>query len=233
MLIETIQNEIKSLANPQDARHLMRFFKTGKGEYGEGDLFYGIRVPVIRQVAQKHYKELCLDDINRLVKDPYHEVRFFALVTMILKFNKATVKEQEDLYNLYLKNVNFINNWDLVDVSSHKIVGAYLYKKDRSKLWELAKSGHLWSERIAVVSTFYFIKYDDFQTSIELAEHFSGHTHDLMHKATGWMLREIGKKNINTLYTFLDKHYKVMPRTMLRYAIEKLDEKKRQHYLGK
>lgn len=233
MLVETIQKELKALANPEDAAHLMRFFKTGPGQYGEGDLFYGIRVPANRKVAKKYFKQLTLDEVDQLIKDPYHEVRFFALVVLVYKFEKAEEKEQKEIYELYLKNVNYINNWDLVDVSAHKIVGPYLFEKDRSKLRELAKSGHLWSERIAVLSTFYFITKKDFTLNLELAEFFLTHKHDLMHKATGWMLREAGKRDINVLYNFLDKHHKVMPRTMLRYAIEKLDEPKRKHYLAK
>lgn len=233
MPAEKVTEEIKNLANPELAQHHKRFFKTGRGEYAEGDLFYGIKVPELRKIAKKHYKNLDLRHIDELIKDPYHEVRLVAIVIMILKYQKALQDEQEEIYNLYLNNVNYINNWDLIDISAQHIVGAFLFGKSTDKLWELANSNHIWSERISMLSTFYFIRQGKYDITLELSEYFLGHKHDLMHKATGWMLREIGKKDINTLYSFLDRFHKTMPRTMLRYSIEKLSEQKRKFYMKK
>lgn len=233
MTASSIINDLKSLANEEKAAHLSGFFKTGKGDYAEGDLFYGINVPDTRKIAKKYAKTTSLNEIETLLHDPYHEVRLAALVMLILKYQKATPTEQEEIYTLYMRSVQKINNWDLVDISAPHIVGTFLYDKDRTPLWNLAKSEHLWSERIAVLSTFYFIKNNDYQMTLELAEHFLPHKHDLMHKATGWMLREVGKKDIDTLYAFLDKHYRQMPRTMLRYAIEKLPNERKAFYMAK
>ena len=233
MLADQINNEIKNLADPELAVHHLRFFKTGKGEYAEGDLFYGLRVPDVRKIAKKYFKTIDLSEIDVLIKNPYHEVRLAAIIMLILKYRKADSEGQKKIYNLYLSNVDYINNWDLIDISAYAIVGAFLFNKNTEKLWELAKSGHLWSERISVLATLYFIKYGEYTHSIELAKHFLNHKHDLMHKATGWILREVGKKDINVLYAFLDQFHKVMPRTMLRYSLEKLSEEKRIIYMKK
>jgi len=233
MTAKKVIDELKNIANPELAEHHKRFFKTGRGEYGEGDIFLGIKVPEVREIAKKHYKNIDLSEIEKLIKHPYHEIRLCALVILILKFQKADEQEQKNIYELYIKSVNYINNWDLVDISAGNIVGAYLFGKNTDEIWKLANSGHLWSERIAVISTFYFIKNGDYSLTKELCRHFLSHKHDLMHKATGWMLREAGKKEINALYEFLDEHYKLMPRTMLRYAIERLPDAKRAYYMGK
>lgn len=233
--MKTVQiiNEIKKFSKKDLAKHHHKFFKTGKGEYGEGDLFYGLKVPEIRSIAKKYFNNTGLKDINLLLKDPYHEVRLLALIMLVLKYSKASSQEQEEIFNIYINNVYYINNWDLVDLSAPNIVGSFLSDKNTNKLYELAESGHLWSERISVVATLYFIKKGAYSHTVKLAEYFLNHKHDLMHKATGWMLREVGKKDINELYLFLDKFHKIMPRTMLRYSIEKLSPEKRAFYMKK
>jgi len=230
---EKILNEIKNLADLKIAEQNKRFFKTGKGEYGEGDLFYGIKVPDIRKIAKKYFKIIDLSEINKLLPNPYHEARLTAIIMLVLKYQKADIAEKENIYNLYVSNVNYINSWDLVDISAAHIVGAFLHKNKPDKLLELACSKHLWSERIAMVATLYFIKQNECLYTIKLAKLFLAHKHDLMHKAAGWMLREVGKSDVNVLYAFLDEFHKSMPRTMLRYAIEKLSPEKRTFYMAK
>lgn len=227
-----ILNEIKALADEDKARHLQRFFKTGKGQYGEGDLFLGINVPMVRSIAKKYYKDVTLAQIEELIRNPYHEVRLMALLLMVFVYEKTESKKEN--FDLYLKNVNYINNWDLVDLSCHAIVGNYVFNnKNNEVIYKLADSKHLWSERISVVCQYHFIKNRDFSLLLELSEKFLDHKHDLMHKAVGWMLREMGKRDEKPLYEFLDKHYKVMPRTMLRYSLEKLPQYKKLYYMKK
>jgi len=227
-----ILEEIKSLADEEQAQHLKRFFKTGKGEYGEGDLFLGIKVPITRAIAKKYYPSISLEKIDELIKNPYHEVRLLALLLMVFVYEKTETKE--DVIELYLKNIQYINNWDLVDLSAPKIIGHCIYEsKDAQSIYELADTNHLWSNRIAVVSTLYLIKKGEFSQILELSEKFLTHKHDLMHKAVGWMLREMGKVDEKPLCTFLDKHHKTMPRTMLRYSIERLSTDKKKHYMGR
>lgn len=227
-----VLDEIKSFASDEQAMHLSRFFKTAKGQYGEGDIFLGIKVPVVRAIAKKYYKTITLSDIQILITNPYHEVRLLALLLMVFVYENTDLKEE--IFNLYLKNIQYINNWDLVDLSCPKLVGNYVYvNKVPDIIYKLADSSHLWSNRIAVVSQYYFIKRGDFSILLELSEKFLTHKHDLMHKAVGWMLREMGKVDEKTLLQFLDKHYKVMPRTMLRYAIERLPIEKRLYYMNK
>lgn len=227
-----ILDEIQSLEDEKQAQHLMRFFKTGKGQYGEGDKFLGIKVPVTRALAKKYYKELSLKDIQKLIDNEYHEVRLCGLLMLVLQYEKTDNKE--NIVSLYLKNVKNINNWDLVDLSAPKIIGKHVFEtKSKEIIFDLANSNHLWSERIAVVSQWYIIRQKDFSMILELSEKFLTHKHDLMHKATGWMLREMGKVDEKPLYDFLDKFYTKMPRTMLRYAIEKLPADKKAHYMKK
>lgn len=227
-----ILEEIKSLADKDQAIHLSRFFKTGKGEYGEGDLFLGIKVPMVRSVAKKYYPSISLEDIQILIENPYHEVRLLALMLMVFLYEKNGLKQE--IFNLYLKNVQYINNWDLVDLSCPKVVGNFVFiNKISDHIYKLANADHLWSNRIAVVSQYYFIKQGDYSLILELSEKFLTHKHDLMHKAVGWMLREMGKMDEKPLYDFLDKHHKDMPRTMLRYSIEKLPKEKKEHYMRK
>ncbi|MEO0538308.1 MAG: DNA alkylation repair protein [Cyanobacteria bacterium P01_A01_bin.123] len=222
---------LRSLADPSIAEHSQRFFKTGKGEYSEGDQFLGIRVPFLRTQAKK-YKNTPLEEIQPLLRSAFHEVRLFALLLLVQKFAKADEGERVKICQLYLSNISFVNNWDLVDSSAHQILGAYLEDKDRHPLYELSKSDNLWARRIAIMSTFHFIKNNQFYDAIALSKQLLTDTEDLIHKAVGWMLREIGKRNLEILETFLTAHAKEMPRTMLRYAIEKLPEAKRKDYLS-
>lgn len=211
----------------------MRFFKTGKGEYGEGDVFIGIKSPDIKKLAQKYARNLDLDETEKLLRHPYHEARSLALSLLTLKFPRADMNGKTEIVRLYLKNREFINNWDLVDISAYKILGQYAFlTKDSSPLYELARSKHLWSERMSVLACLYPIKKGDFTDIRKLAVFFLPHKHDLMHKAVGWMLREMGKVDSAALLTFLDTHTHEMPRTALRYAIEKLPKEKRKYYLS-
>jgi 3-methyladenine DNA glycosylase AlkD len=231
-IIKTIKEEFQILKNPEQAAHLQRYFKTGKGEYGEGDIFLGIRVPVVRKIVGK-YRAISLDAVIEFLQSPLHEERLFALIILTDTFKKADQKEREKIYKLYLNNTEYINNWDLVDISAGKIAGAYLFEQDRSPLYLLARSDVLWERRIGIMSTSYFITQNDFTDTLKIAEILLKDKEDLIHKAVGWMLREVGKRNIDTEENFLKKHYLSMPRTMLRYAIEKFPEEKRQWYLNK
>lgn len=224
-----LRRELRIHANPQKAKLLQGFFKTGKGEYAEGDVFMGVMVPDTRKVAVK-YKDLPLKDIEALLSSEIHEERLCALLILVYRFEKHP-RERKEIFDFYLKNTKHINNWDLVDLSSHKIVGKWLLDKNRNVLYELAKSESLWERRISVISTFAFIANKNFNDSLRLAEILLHDDHDLMHKAVGWMLREIGKRERGVLERFLAKYYKKMPRTMLRYAIEKFPEKMRKEYL--
>ena len=227
-----ILEEIISLKNDEKAAHLLRFFKTGKGQYGEGDLFYGITVPDIRNISKKYYSTMSIDNLQELIQNPYHEVRLAALLTAVFLYEKKG--QTNEIFNFYFKNVNYINNWDLVDLSAPKIVGRQIWEtKINEPIYELANSNHLWSERISVVSQYYLLKRNDFSLLLELSEKFLTHNHDLMHKAVGWMLREMGKVDENPLCEFLDKHYRRMPRTMLRYSLERLPKDKKEYYMSK
>jgi 3-methyladenine DNA glycosylase AlkD len=219
-------------ADSQKAKKLASFFKTGKGQYGEGDVFLGIAVPKQRKIARK-YVDLSFDNIQKLLRSEIHEHRLTALIILVSKFEKADDIDKERIFHFYLENIEYVNNWDLVDLSAPKIVGDYLFDKDRSILFRLAKSSNLWKRRIAILSTFYFIKNDDFKDSLTISELLLEDEHDLIHKAVGWMLREIGKRDQELLENFIDKHCLHMPRTMLRYAIEKFDESKRKFYLNR
>lgn len=230
--LNNIKKELKSLANPKQAVILERFFKTGSGEYGEGDVFLGIKVPRQRQVAKK-YVDLSLADLGKLIKSKIHEQRLVALLILIEKYKKGSDIERQKYYNFYLKNTLYINNWDLVDLSAPNIVGNYLLDKPRAVLHKLARSGNLWERRIAVIAVFSFIRENDFKDILKLAKLLLNDEHDLIHKAVGWMLRETGKRDQTVLEKFLLKYYQKMPRPMLRYAIERLGESKRKYYLVK
>lgn len=221
---------LKSFADPEIAKHSGRFFKSGPGEYGEGDQFLGIRVPQQRKVAKKH-KDIPLKEVSDLLQSPLHEVRLTALFILVYKYQKASPEEQSEIYHFYMNHLDRVNNWDLVDSSAQYITGHYLFDKDRSVLFALSESEDLWERRIAIMSTFYFIGRGDFGTTLNIAEKYINAPEDLIHKATGWMLREIGKKDEELLKDFLSHHYNHMPRTMLRYAIEKLPDLFRQKYL--
>ncbi len=231
MAYQEIIDHLHSLANPEIAEHSQRFFKTAEGEYGFGDKFLGIRVPVIRQAVRK-FKTTPLSIAEKLLKSEYHEVRIFALFLLVSRFSKSSADEQEKIYHLYLSNTQYVNNWDLVDSSAHHIVGTYLENKDKSILYDLSKSNSLWERRIAILSTFYFIKKNQFSDTLHISEQLLCDQEDLIHKAVGWMLREVGKRDLAKEVAFLKTHYQKMPRTMLRYAIEKFSKEDRQKYLS-
>ena len=229
-MLNQIQQTLEELGNPEIADHSQRFFKTGPGEYGEGDVFRGIRVPVLRKVARQ-FKGVSLDTVIELLHSEYHEDRLMALFILVDKYKKKDPEQRQRIYDLYLQNTEYINNWDLVDSSAHKIVGPHLENRDRSILYKLVKSDMLWERRIAMMATFFFIHKDDFEDALNLAEILLHDEEDLIHKVVGWMLRELGKRNFDLEDGFLQQHYKEMPRTMLRYAIEKFPEDRRQAYL--
>jgi 3-methyladenine DNA glycosylase AlkD len=230
MSLSEIKKEIKKNTDPRKAELLQRFFKTGPGQYGEGDIFLGIMVPVQRAIVKK-YKDLSLKDLKVLLNSGIHEERLIALLILVEQYKKGDEQKKEDIFTFYHLHRKRINNWDLVDLTAHSISGSYLMDKGKSLLYKLAESENIWDRRIAVMSTFYFIKYNVFDDALCIAEKLINDRHDLIHKAVGWMLREIGNRDMNTEEGFLEKHYKKMPRTMLRYAIEKFPEKRRLAYL--
>jgi len=232
MNVENIQKDLKKLANPEKAKILQGFFKTGKGQYGEDDIFLGIVVPEQRKVAKK-YSNLNLGEIKKLLSSKIHEHRLVSLFILANQYQKADKQTKKKIFNFYLKNAKNINNWDLVDVSAPNIVGDYLLNKDKSILYKLAKSKNIWEKRIAIMATFSFIRNNGFDATLKISEILLEDEHDLIHKAVGWMLRELGKRNQAIEEKFLKKYYKKMPRTMLRYAIERFSENKRKSYLGK
>ena len=225
-----VQRRLKKLGNPEHAVISQRFFKTGAGEYGEGDVFIGIRVPVLRKLV-KEFNDLPAREVEILLRSPIHEERLLAILLFVRIFKEGDDGVKKDIYELYLKSTEFINNWDLVDVSAEHIVGAYLLNKNKRPLYRLARSKNLWDRRIAIMATFHFVKRRQFSETIKISSILLADRHDLIHKACGWMLREIGKRDRKTEEAFLKERYKKMPRTMLRYAIEKFPEEKRQRYL--
>ncbi len=229
MNLNVLKKELNSLRNKNQAAILQGFFKTGKGQYGEGDIFLGIKVPIQRKVSNNY--DLELDELQELLNSKVHEYRLCALFILIDKYKNSNNKKI--IFDFYLNNSKNINNWDLVDLSAPNIPGNYLLDKDRSILYGLAKSDNLWGKRISIISTFAFIRNNDFNDCLKISELLLNDKHDLIHKAVGWMLREIGKRNQDTEEEFLKEHYKTMPRTMLRYAIEKFSENKRKFYLRK
>ena len=227
-----LKQDLQKLADPEKAKTLQRFFKTGKGEYGEGDVFLGITVPEQRKTAKKH-SDLTFKDVLKLLSGKIHEHRLTALLILVIKYSKADETGKKEIVDFYLKNTKNINNWDLVDLSADKILGAYLIDKDKSILYKLVQSDNLWDRRIAIMATFHFIKNSQFKDTLKISGILLNDKHDLIHKAVGWMLREIGKREQATEEKFLIKYYKNMPRTMLRYATERFDENKRKFYLKK
>lgn len=227
---KTARAALKKLSSSKNAEVLKRFFKTGKGQYGEGDIFYGIKVPETRAVARL-YSKLPLQECSTLLKAKVHEERLLALMIMGLQFRKGTEEQKKKIYSFYIKHLRYVNNWDLVDSSAHIIAGAYLFDKSREPLYRLARSQNLWEKRVAIIATFWFIRLNDFSDTLRISEILLDDEHDLIHKAVGWMLREVGKRDLKTEQKFLANHYKKMPRTMLRYAIEKFPEALRLRYL--
>ena len=233
MTAEFILQELLSVANPEKAKFLQGFFKTGKGQYAEGDVFLGIVVPITRNIVKVN-KALPLSEIQILLDSEYHEARLSGLLFLVQQFKKAKEEERKEIFDFYLANARKANNWDLVDVTCKDVIGLYLLdKEDRSVLYRLAESDNLWEQRIAIVSTWIFIKHKQYNDTLALAEKLLTHKHDLMHKAVGWLLREVGKKDRETLIDFLDKHYKNMPRTALRYAIEHFPDEQKAYYMKK
>lgn len=231
-LTEQIIEALKDKAIPEKALFFPRFFKTGPGEYGEGDLFWGVTVPDQRQIAKQFFKEISLEELTLLIQHPVHEVRLTGLLALVYRYEKTrSESEQKEQVNFYLSQLDFVNNWDLVDSSCYQILGHFYWKKEKTLFYELADSRHLWKQRVAMISSFFWIKKREFDDALVLAEKLKNHPHDLMHKAVGWMLREIGKRDLETEMEFLKKHYQTMPRTALRYAIEKFPEDVRQDFL--
>ncbi len=229
--LETVRKELRKYADQEKAKVLRRFFKTGPGEYAQGDIFIGVMVPFARMVV-KQFQDLSLADVVKLLHSKIHEERLLALLILVRQFNQVDAKTKEKIYKAYLANTKFINNWDLVDLSAPAIVGGFLINKDRSILYQLAKSTLLWERRIAILATFAFIRSNDFEDIFKIIKLLLGDKEDLIHKACGWMLREAGKRNVSVVEEFLGKNCKIMPRTMLRYAIEKFPQNKRKLFLG-
>ncbi len=237
--LQQLKEDLRRLKNPKQAEILSRFFKTGKGQYGEGDIFLGIKVPEQRRIAKK-YQDISIKELHKMLLSKIHEERLISLFILITKYNKTDMTGKKEIAGFYLKNTRQINNWDLVDLSAGNILGNYLLDKvgstrlrDRAILYKLAKSNNLWERRIAIMTTFAFIRNNEFEDALNIAELLLKDRHDLIHKAAGWMLREVGKRDLKTEEEFLKKHCKHMPRTMLRYAIERFDEEKRKSYLKK
>ena len=228
--VSDIKNEMRKLANKEIAEHSQRFFKTGKGQYGEGDIFLGIRVPVLRKIAKK-FRRISLAEVSKLLESKFHEERLLSILMLVNLFKSGDEDDQELIYELYLDKTKFINNWDIVDISAGNIVGEFLFEKDKAPLYRLVFSENLWERRIAIVATFYFIRNDEFDDTLKIAEILFTDKEDLIHKAVGWMLREVGKRVIEIEEEFLEEHYLKMPRTMLRYAIERFPETRRKMYL--
>ena len=225
-----IQKRLRSFARSEKAALLQRFFKTGPGQYGEGDRFLGVMVPNIRLVM-KEFKDAPLSEVKKLMHSPWHEERLCGLLLLVDQFERGDEALRKKIFALYLKNTSYINNWDLVDLSAPKIVGPCLDGGSRTLLYRFVRSKNLWERRIAILATSHFIRRSDFTDALALSERLLDDDHDLMHKAVGWMLREVGKKDVTVLEDFLKKHYRRMPRTMLRYAIERFPEAKRKRYL--
>lgn len=230
--LKHLKSQLKKLADKKQAAVMAGFFKTGPGEYGEGDIFLGVKVPAQRRAARE-YENLSLADLEALLNSKIHEYRLTALLILLSQYKKASGRNQKKIVNFYLKNIRNINNWDLVDLSAPNILGDYLLNKNRQILYKLAASKNLWEKRISVISTLAFIKNNEFNHTLQIVGILINSKHDLIHKAAGWMLREIGKRDREILENFLRRHYKIMPRVMLRYAIEKLNINEKKKFLKK
>jgi 3-methyladenine DNA glycosylase AlkD len=230
MTVHRIRTKLQRLGNKQRAKVSQGFFKTGPGEYGEGDVFLGVKVPDLRRLA-KECQDISVKEVKQLVRSAIHEERLLALLILVLMYSKGNETTKKRIYELYLENTKFINNWDLVDGSAGHIVGDFLMDKSKKPLYSLAKSSDLWERRISIMSTFHFIKRNEFSETLKISKMLLSDEEDLIHKAVGWMLREVGKRDLQTEEKFLREHYLRMPRTMLRYAIERFPESKRHRYL--
>jgi len=231
LTLRALRAELQHLGSPERAVHSLRFFKTGPGEYGEGDKFLGLTVPEMRRLARK-YRHLSDADALELLASTWHEERLVALILLVEAYDRGDESRRDAIHRAYLANARYINNWDLVDASAGTIVGKHLNADDIRLLEKLARSKNMWERRIAIVSTFAFIRQDEFRPTLKISAMLIGDAHDLIHKAVGWMLREVGKRDRKVLDAFLQKHYRAMPRTMLRYAIERHPESVRKDYLG-
>lgn len=230
--LQQVKNNLASYNDKKRGDDLHKFFQVYPGGYGEGDQFIGVTVPNQRIVSKKYYQSITLNELEQLIREPIHEHRLTALFMLVLKFqNSKDESQQKEVVELYLRNLDWVNSWDLVDSSAHLILGPYLMNKDRELLYELAANANFWVQRVAIIATLHFIRNGQFDDTLKIAEILLNHKHDLIHKAVGWMLREVGKKNYEVEYAFLVKHYNNMPRTMLRYAIERFAEETRQGFL--
>jgi 3-methyladenine DNA glycosylase AlkD len=230
MTLAAVRRRLQEVGDPKDALFLQRFFKTGPGQYGAGDHFLGIRVPTTRTLSRE-FADLPIADVEKLLHDKWHEARLLALVLLVNRYKRGDSADRDKVFRAYLANTDRVNNWDLVDLSAPGIVGAHLETRSRAPLDKLAKSASLWERRIAIVGTHWFIRRDDFDDTLRISTTLLGDSHDLIHKAVGWMLREVGKRDERVLDAFLDVHAHEMPRTALRYSIERMSPAKRQRYM--
>lgn len=229
---EQILLSLEQKAIPAKGAQLQQYFKTGPGGYGEGDIFLGVTVPEQRKIAKAISQDASLPQLSELIQHRYHEMRLTGLLAFVYRFEKTKQEaERQLLVDFYLEHLDYINNWDLVDTSCSQVLGAYYWKKEKSLFFSLAESPLLWRQRISMISAFYWIRKGEFTDALALAEKLKNHPHDLMHKAVGWMLREVGNRNFEVANEFLSKHYRTLPRTMLRYAIERFPEELRQDFL--
>lgn len=232
MTLAAVRRRLREAGDRDDAVFLQRFFKTGPGQYGEGDHFLGVRLPMTRTLAREA-ADLPIADVEKLLHDKWHEARVLALILLVNRYKRGDEAEREKIFRVYLANTDRINNWDLVDVSAPRIVGAHLEKRPRGLLDKLAKSKSLWERRIAILATAWFIRLDEFDDTLRIATALLSDSHDLIHKAVGWMLREVGKRDERVLERFLDEHAHEMPRTALRYSIERMSPAKRKRYMAR
>ena len=230
--IDLVKKDLQSFNDKKRGADLLKFFQVFPGGYGEGDKFIGVTVPNQRAVSKKHYKEISIHEIEKLLSDEIHEYRLTATFMLVLKYQKEKDENRkQEIVDTYIRNIKRINNWDLVDSSAHLILGPHLMERDREILYEFASSKNLWVQRVSVIATLHFIRNNQFNDTFRIAEMMLNHKHDLIHKAVGWMLREAGNRNFESEFEFLKENYKKMPRTMLRYAIEKFPEGLRQSFL--
>jgi len=232
-MVKNIEKDFKKFSSGKKAQHSARFFRTGKGEYGEGDLFLGLTNPQVKDIVRKYKKEISLGDTLYFLRSEIHEYRSFALEVLKYRYQKGSEQEKKKIVDIYVNNLKYVNNWDLVDLSAPHILGNYLLDKDRDILYDLVQEDSLWSKRVAILSTFTFIKHNEFDDTLKISRILLNHEHDLIHKAVGWMLREVWKRDSSTAERFIKKNYNNIPRTALRYAIEKMEESKRKQYLRK
>lgn len=231
-ILDQVKSSLASYNDKKRGDNLLKFFQVYPGGYGEGDRFIGVTVPNQREVSKKYYQTISLNELEQLLCEPIHEHRLTALYMLILKYQKSKDENlQKEIVELYLRNLKRVNNWDLVDSSAHLILGPHLINRSRQLLYELAKDTNLWVQRVAIIATLHFIRNGQFDDTLSIAEILLNHKHDLIHKAVGWMLREVGKRDYEVEYAFLVNHYNYMPRTMLRYAIERFPEEVRQGFL--